>query len=156
MLKSLRSIFEQHITSFVETPEAPHALEIASAALLMEISRADDDISLVEKNSIRGSIKKGFNLTDGEVEDIVSNAQDAVDTAVSLYDFTSIVNHQFTRQQKIELVGMLWAVAYADDELDHYDEYYVRKIADLLHVSHGDYIKTKLRAAPGGKNSGND
>jgi uncharacterized tellurite resistance protein B-like protein len=149
MLMSLRSIFEQHITSFVETPEVPHALEIASAALLVEISRADDDISFVEKSSIRESIKQAFNLSDGEVEDIVSTAEDAVETAVSLYDFTAVVNQQFSRQQKIDLIGMLWAVAYADDELDHYEEHYVRKIADLLHVSHSDYIKTKLRAAPG-------
>jgi len=42
----------------------------------------------------------------------------------------------------------LWAVAYADDELDRYEEYYMRKIADLLHVSHSDYIKTKLRVMP--------
>ena len=148
MLKSLRTIFEQHITSFVETPEVPHTLEIASAALLMEISRADHDISFVEKNSIRGAMKKAFHLSDGEVDDIVSTAEDAVETAVSLYDFTAIVNQQFSREQKIELVAMLWAVAYADDELDHYEEYYVRKIADLLHVSHSDYIKTKLRARP--------
>ncbi|MFT4561701.1 MAG: putative tellurite resistance protein B-like protein [Gammaproteobacteria bacterium] len=148
MLRSLRAIFQQQIASFAETPESAHALEIASAALLMEISRADHDESSVEKESIRGSIKQVFHLSEGEIEDIMSTAEQAVDEAVSLYDFTSIVNERFSREQKVELIAKLWAVAYADNELDRYEEYYVRKIADLLHISHSDYIKTKLRAMP--------
>jgi uncharacterized tellurite resistance protein B-like protein len=149
MLRSLRAIFQQQIANFVETPEAAHALEIASAALLMEISRADHDVSPVEKESIRRSIKQVFHLSDDEIEDIMSTAEDVVDEAVSLSDFTIVVNEQFSREQKVELIAKLWAVAYADSELDHYEEYYVRKIADLLHISHSDYIKTKLRAIPG-------
>jgi uncharacterized tellurite resistance protein B-like protein len=43
---------------------------------------------------------------------------------------------------------MLWSVAYADDKLDRYEEYYVRKIADLLYISHSDYIKAKLSVMP--------
>ncbi|MFT5414861.1 MAG: putative tellurite resistance protein B-like protein [Gammaproteobacteria bacterium] len=148
MLRSLRVIFQQQITKFVETPEAAHSLEIASAALLMEVSRADHDVSSVEKESIRASIKQVFHLSDDEIEDIMSSAEHAVEGAVSLFDFTLVVNEQFSREQKIELIAKLWAVAYADNELDHYEEYYVRKIADLLHVSHSDYIKTKLRAMP--------
>ena len=70
-----------------------------------------------------------------------------LEEAVSLYEFTAVINDQFDREQKIDLVEMLWRVAYADQELDQYEEYFVRKIADLLHVSHKDYIQAKLRVA---------
>ncbi|MDP6183091.1 MAG: TerB family tellurite resistance protein [Gammaproteobacteria bacterium] len=143
MLRTLRIIFEQQIANFADEPETRHSLELAGAALLMEISRADHDVSTVERDAIRAAIKKVFHLSDDEIEDIVSTAERAVETAVSLFDFTAVVNDRFNREQKVELVEMLWAVAYADRNLDHYEEYYVRKIADLLHVSHSDYIKTK-------------
>ena len=149
MFRTLRIIFEQQIATFAEEPEVRHSLELAGAALLMEISRADDDVSAVEQEAIRAAIRQVFHLSESEIEDIVATAEHAVDTAVSLFDFTAIVNERFTREQKVELLEMLWTVAYADDKLDHYEEYYVRKIADLLHISHSDYIRTKHRAMPG-------
>lgn len=150
MFRTLRTIFEQQIAAFVDAPEARHSLELAAAALLMEISRADHDISTVERNAVHAGIRQVFHLSDSEVEDLVSTAENAVDSAVSLFDFTAVINDRFGRDEKVGLLGMLWAVAYADDDLDHYEEYYVRKIADLLHISHSDYIKTKHQAMPDG------
>ncbi len=149
MFGTLRTFFEQQISSFAEEPEARHSLELASAALLMEISRAHDDISVVEREAIGAAVKNVFHLSDDEIEDLVSTAENVVDSAVSLFDFTTVINESFNREQKVDLLGMLWAVAYADSQLDHYEEYYVRKIADLLHISHSDYIRTKHMAASG-------
>jgi uncharacterized tellurite resistance protein B-like protein len=148
MFQTLRTLFEQQIASFAEEPEARHSLELASAALLMEISRADHDVSDVEREVINTAIKKVFHLSDDDIEDLMSTAENVVDSAISLFDFTTIVNERFNREQKVDLLGMLWAVAYADNELDHYEEYYVRKIAGLLHISHSDYIRTKHLAMP--------
>jgi uncharacterized tellurite resistance protein B-like protein len=149
MIRTLRLLFEQHVTKFVDEPESQHSLELAGAALLMEISRADHDIAPVERDAIDSAIKQVFNLADDEIEDIVSAAERAVDTAVSLFDFTAVINQRFSPDQKLKLLEMLWAVAYADSRLDHYEEYYVRKIADLLYLSHGDYIRTKHKMMPG-------
>lgn len=146
MFRSIRSLFEHQIAKFADEPAAKHSLELAGAALLLEISRADHDMSVVERDAIRAAVRKVFHLSEEEIEDIVTTAEHAVETSVSLHDFTAIVNERFTREQRVELLEMLWSVAYADDELDHYEEYYVRKIADLLHISHSDYIKTKHRA----------
>jgi len=149
MIRTLRLLFEQHVTKFVDEPESQHSLELAGAALLMEISRADHDIAPVERDAIDSAIKQVFNLADDEIEDIVSAAERAVDTAVSLFDFTAVINQRFSPDQKLKLLEMLWAVAYADSRLDHYEEYYVRKIADLLYLSHGDFIRTKHKMMPG-------
>lgn len=149
MLKALKTIFEENISRFNDDADQTHSLELASAALLFEISRADEDVSSIETTEIANAMRQTFDLGEDELNELLSAANDAVADAVSLYDFTGVVNEQFDRQQKIQLIEMLWRVAFADNQLDQYEEYYVRKIAELLHVSHKDYIKTKLRVQEG-------
>lgn len=149
MFTTLRALFEQHVARFAAEPDAAHSLELAGAALLMEISRADHDVAAIERDAIKAAMAEVFHLSSDEITDIMDAAETAVDEAVSLFDFTAIINQQFSPEQKIQLLEMLWAVAYADNDLDHYEEYYVRKIADLLYISHGDYIRTKLKLMPG-------
>ena len=69
-----------------------------------------------------------------------------MDESISLYDFTSEVNEKFSREKKCELVKLLWKVAYADGRVDKYEEHYIRKISDLLNLTHGDFIKAKIYA----------
>ena len=151
VLVQIREARDLGMRPVVHSGSAQDAVEAAEAgaALLMEISRADHDVSAVERDAIRAAIKKVLHLSADEIEDVIASAECAVDSAVSLFDFTAIVNERFSREQKVDLVEMLWTVAYADQNLDHYEEYYVRKIADLLHVSHSDYIKTKQKVIPG-------
>jgi uncharacterized tellurite resistance protein B-like protein len=148
MFNALKSYFDQRIASFVETPEAQHSLELAGAALLMEISRADHDVSPPEQRAMRVAMKKVFHLASDEIDDLIATAENVVDSAVSLHDFTAVINESFKPGQKLRLIEMLWDVAYADGHLDRYEEYYIRKIADLLHVPHRAFINAKLKAAP--------
>ena len=145
MFRALKTIFEENISRFNVDEAQTHSLELASAALLFEISRADADISSLEIDQIAAAMRQTFDLEEDELAELMAAADNAVGDAVSLYDFTGVVNERFDRIQKIQLIEMLWRVAFADDELDQYEEYYVRKIAELLHVSHKDYIRTKLR-----------
>jgi len=149
MFKTLKSIFDDNITKLSEPSNEKHSLELASAALLFEISRADEDISKIEKHEIASALRRVFSLEEQELQNLLDAADSAVSEAVSLYEFTDVLNEKFDREQKIKLIEMLWRVAFADDTLDKHEEYYVRKIAELLHVSHKDYIKTKLRVQEG-------
>ena len=40
----------------------------------------------------------------------------------------------------------LWQVALADDYLDKYEESIIRKISDLIHLRHSEYIQCKSNA----------
>ena len=146
MINRLKQLFDQHVGAFADEPTNPHELELSAAALLMEIGRADHDISDEERREMAAAMQASFTLDELEIEDLLASAEEAVDESVSLYDFTSIINERFDRGQKIQLLEMLWRVAFADDDLDRYEEYYIRKISDLLHVSHKDFIATKERA----------
>jgi len=106
-------------------------------------------VAAIEQDTIKSAIAEVFHLSDDEITDIIAAAETAVDEAVSLFDFTAVINQQFSPEQKIKLLEMLWTVACADNDLDHYEAYYVRQIADLLYVSHGDYIRTRHKVVPG-------
>ena len=69
-----------------------------------------------------------------------------MDHAISLHEFSETINNQLSSTDKVNIIENLGRVAYADAYIHKHEEYYIRKIADLLHVSHADYIKTKLKA----------
>ncbi|MGH8513321.1 MAG: TerB family tellurite resistance protein, partial [Gammaproteobacteria bacterium] len=89
--------------------------------------------------------RKSFGLDELEARELVQLADRAADQAVSLTEFTRLLNQNLTQEDRVSIVQSLWQVANADTDIDKYEEYYVRKIADLLYVSHSDFIRMKLR-----------
>ena len=87
-----------------------------------------------------------FGLDADSAAALVENAERTVEESVSLYEFTRRLNDEATPAEKVEIIEMLWRVAFADGRLDKYEEHLVRKAADLLHVPHRRFIRAKLRA----------
>ena len=85
-------------------------------------------------------------LPRAEVDELMENAAAHADSATSLYEFTSVLNAQFDQAQKTHFVEQLWRIAYADGELEKHEAHLVRKVADLLHLRHREYIGGKMRA----------
>lgn len=119
-------------------------LDNACAALLVEIAFADKDFDDTEKDSLRETLVKTYGLKEEEIEEIIQDADRSVEESTSLYGYTRIVNDEFNYEDKLDLIRNLWKVAYADGNLDKYEEHLLRKISDLIHVSHSDYINIKL------------
>ena len=119
-------------------------LDNACAALLVEIAFADKDFDDTEKDSLRETLVKTYGLNEEEIEEIIQDADRSVEESTSLYGYTRIVNDEFNYEDKLDLIRNLWKVAYADGNLDKYEEHLLRKISDLIHVSHSDYINIKL------------
>jgi len=152
MLKSIERFFNKRIKSVdtVTGKEATdHSLMLATAALLIEISRADNVISLEETDLITRVIRTTFSLSDDETDELIRLAEEEVEEAVSFYQFTHLINKGFSYERKLHVVGLLWQVVFADEEMEKHEEYFVRKIADLLHVSHRDLIEAKHKAKNG-------
>ena len=122
-----------------------HIMHLASAALLLEVSRADFDIQDEELESIANSFTTRFNFSKQEAEGLIDLARTEQDNHVSIHPFVKIINDGCSVEEKILLLEDLWRVAYADDKLDKYEEYQLRKIADLLYIPHSAFIKTKLK-----------
>ena len=113
---------------------------------MIEISLADDHIHEDERNTIKGLLTQHFSLDNEEVDELINLAENEVNHAVSLHEFTSLINDTLATPDKIKIIENLWHVACADSVIDKYEEYYIRKIADLLYISHSDYIQSKLKA----------
>ncbi len=145
MFKSIKGFVQEKISKdSIEPKDEQHVLHLASAALLLEISRADFDIQEEELTSIAKSLSKRFNFTEDESNNLIQLARSEQDNHVSIHPFVKIINEGCSAEEKKILMQDLWQVAYADNKLDKYEEYQLRKIADLLYIPHSVFIQTKL------------
>lgn len=144
MLTKLQRFFDQYLI-INEEHSAPleHRLQLASAALMVEILHADEEVTIEEETKIQQLLKQQFNLNTEEIESLIKLAHDEKHEATDYFGFTSLLNTHYTQQQKITLVENLWQLAYADQQLDKFEEHLIRRLADLLHVPHKDFIRTK-------------
>jgi uncharacterized tellurite resistance protein B-like protein len=120
-------------------------LELATAALLVEMSRSDFSESPEEKAAIRQLLQRRFGLSDESVDQLIADASRRADTAVSLHEFTHRLNRELPEADKLAIVEMLWRVSHADGHIDKHEEYLVLRIAGLLHISDRDRIRMKLK-----------
>ena len=140
MLKSLKSLFDR---SEDDQPTA-HSVEVAAAALLIEVGRADYESDAEEQKAIIEAIRLDSGLEDGELESLVASAQETAERSTSLYEFTTLINAQYSMDEKFDLIKALWRVAAADGDIHRYEDHLIRRIADLLYVAHTDFIRAKL------------
>ncbi len=147
MVNTIKQFFGKYVKPSSEVTDniSEHALQIATAALLIEMMRADTDISQEEEAKVISTIRDKFQLTGEETAALIELALDKVWEATGYFEFTSLMNKGFSHEQKIMVIEHLWEVAFADGILDKHEEYMVRKIADLIYVSHKDFIHAKLR-----------
>lgn len=131
-----------------EQPEKPdaHQLTIAATALMVQLSRVDNDQDDAELKTIVDCAVSSQQVTREEAEDILSDALNQADDATSLYEFTGQLNEHLDQQQKQTLLESIWQVAFADGRIDKYEEHMIRRIADLLHLNHREYMQARHRA----------
>jgi len=146
MLSSLKELLVEHLATDEPEHTREHTLRLATAALLLEISRSDADMQKEELELIRRRLRDRFDLDESEMDALLDQAESSVDMSVSLHEFTRVVNDHLSRRERVHIVELLWQVAFADGVLDKHEEFYVRKIADLLYVSQKDFIQAKHRA----------
>ncbi len=147
MIKSLKKLFE---TQPEESPEQlRRRLNLAAAALLVETMRADFGEDQRERDSIVTLLEQNLDLPRSEVEALVSDAEARAGEATSLYEFTHLINQHLSHERRLMLIQAMWRVAYADGNLDKYEEALIRQVAELIYVPHADYIRAKLNAAEG-------
>jgi uncharacterized tellurite resistance protein B-like protein len=145
MLKQLRDIFSSTLGASVEeNPGArDHGLRLATAALLIEVVRADYEEDIKETHAVIRQLQARFELTEEETLLLVEEAEKRADDSVSLQEFTRLLHESLSIEEKHSVIEMLWMIALADDHLDKHEDYVVRKVAELLYVTHGDLIRIR-------------
>ena len=143
MIERLKSLFG----SPEDEPTQPdsHQLAVAATALMVQLSRVDNDQDDEELKTIVNFAVEAHQVTRDEAEEILQDALNQADDATSLYEFTGLINEQLSQEEKQALLESIWRVAFADGRIDKYEDYTIRKIADLIYVKHEDFMKAKHR-----------
>ena len=116
----------------------------ACAALLIETALADKEFNIEEIDSMKKTLREVYEIDEKDLDELISESEKKVSESTSLYEYTRLINDLCDYQDKLKLINNLWTIAFADKHLDKYEEFLIRKISDLLYVSHSDFIQQKL------------
>ncbi|SVB33046.1 uncharacterized protein METZ01_LOCUS185900 [marine metagenome] len=116
----------------------------ACAALLIETALADKVFNTEEIDSMKKTLREVYEIDEKDLDELINESEKKVSESTSLYEYTRLINDLCDYQDKLKLINNLWAIAFADKHLDKYEEFLIRKISDLLYVSHSDFIQQKL------------
>jgi uncharacterized tellurite resistance protein B-like protein len=130
----------------VDAQADEHALQLATAVMLVEVMRADASFHAGEREAVQAALRDKFALTGDEALALAELAEATAHQATDLFTFTSRINERFDMPQKLRMVEHMWHVAYADGHLSEYERHVLWRIADLLHVPQGAYVNARMRA----------
>ena len=140
-------IKEKQSENFVESAEQKaEKIKASVAAILLEIAYCDDDFSDDERIRVTAILKEKFDLNDEETEELIKTGQKERDQSVDLWHFTKMINENYSKKEKIDVIEMLWRVVYADSVLHSHEDYLIHKLSTLLRLDHKEFIGAKLRA----------
>lgn len=123
-----------------------HALRVATAVLLVEVTRADFIVQPSEKTRLRQLLERQFSLSAAELDALMDEAEADADRLVSIQHITRLLNEHYDHRMKLRVVEMMWQLVYADGDKDHYEEHLIRQVADLLYISHSEFIQARHKA----------
>jgi len=147
MFGSLKKFFKKPTPE--QTGDSGHDARVAACALLMEMAAADDEFSSGEKEVILNILKNDSGLSQEEADALMAEADKELESSLDLWQFTNLINRNYSKDEKISVIETVWRVVYADGVLDKYEDYFVHKLADLLHLKHSELIDAKLKILRG-------
>ena len=126
-----------------EKKEQPKNLKLIALCLVYEVANADNDIDIRERDLILEKIKESVDvsvLTEKEIFDVI---QEESQKRVSFYDIIHDINKNLDKKEKVDVLKMLWEIAYADKVLDVDEERIIRRSAEMLGIKPSIVLQTK-------------
>lgn len=123
-----------------------HQLAVTATALMVQLSRVDSEEDERELQAIVDCAVEAHEVTEEEARAILDDARAHADDAVSIYEFTDRLNEQLDQEGKQRILESIWRVAFADGRIDKYEEHLIRRMADLLHLNHREYMQCRHKA----------
>lgn len=143
MLDAIKRFFEDNLTHDEENHLTDYQKHLACAALMVEVAAIDEHFDASEFEVLKQHLQQQFSIHDRDLNELAELARIESKESLSLYQFTRLVNDYCSPVEKFELLQGMWKVARADGHVDKYEEYMIRKISELIYVSHSDFIRTK-------------
>ena len=147
MLDTLKRFFnkatpENHSADDTKTP---HDIHVATCALLLEMGRIDETFTQQELESLLSILKEKYGLSQEYADALIKEADKELQESVDYWQFASLINENYTIEEKIELIESLWQIVFIDQKMDKYENYLMHKLANLLRLSHKQLIDAKVK-----------
>ncbi len=126
-----------------EEKEKPKNLKLIALCLVYEVANADNDIDVRERDLILGKIKESIDVSVLTEKEIFNVIQQESEKRVSFYDIIHDINKNLDKKEKVDVLKMLWEIAYADKVLDVDEERIIRRSAEMLGIKPSIVLQTK-------------
>ncbi len=148
MLRTLKDLFDSlnPLTATADPRAEEHALQLATAVMLVEVMRSDASFHAGEREAVLAALRDKFALGVDEADRLAELAQTTAKQATDLFSFTSRINDNFDMSRKLRMIEHMWRVAYADGHLSNHERHVMWRVSDLLHIPKGAYVHAKIRA----------
>ena len=139
-MKLFKNLFK---TKEIEEESKDSSIQKSICSLMIEVAYADNQLDESELKAMVNSLSK-LDIEKEEIQEIVDATLAKSKESISFYEHTRILNDKLDYDQKKEVLNSVWAIAFADGEMNKHEEHLIRRIADLLYLNHKDFINAKL------------
>jgi uncharacterized tellurite resistance protein B-like protein len=146
MINNLFELFKNLIEVPDDEPQDNNTIVLAAVSLMLEVARSDSGGEQVEHDLIRSILTNEFKVESELIDNLLEAGVEKVEDATDLFQFTQLINDQYSHEQKEGLIHAMWRVALADGKVQAIEDHIIRRVAGLIHVSHSDFIRLKLKA----------
>ena len=146
MINNLFELFKNLIEVPDDEPQDNNTIVLAAVSLMLEVARSDSGGEQVEHDLIRSILTNEFKVESELIDNLLEAGVEKVEDATDLFQFTQLINDQYSHEQKEGLIYAMWRVALADGKVQAIEDHIIRRVAGLIHVSHSDFIRLKLKA----------
>ena len=149
MIDLVKKFFaKESVTGSVDTGKAEHHdIRVAVCALFLEMANTDGEFSDSERESIILLLKEHYGLSDEYVAELMEVSNKQLEGSIDLWQFTNLINQNYSREEKKRIIEMVWQVVYADEKQDQHEDYLIHKLAKLLRLTHKELIDAKLKVS---------
>jgi uncharacterized tellurite resistance protein B-like protein len=122
-----------------------HDVRVAACALFVEMARIDEKFTEAEMDTILSIVQDRYGLSREHADALVAEADKELDKSVDLWQFARLINENYSPDEKIEIIEILWQMVFVDGKMDRYEHYLMNKLKNLLRLSHDQLIAAKLK-----------
>lgn len=121
----------------------------ATAALLLEMAWADEDLAAPERDAVRELLARRYDLDAAALDELLALAERRRRETRDHFAVTRLLRERLDHRGRLAVLRDLWRVVYADGVLDPAEDALIHKLARLLDVSHRELIALKLSVRDG-------
>ncbi len=144
MIESLKKFFAGPEPGDKAGGDPKRDIMVATCAIMLEMANIDDEFTRDEQNEIVSVLKSRFRLADEVAVKLMDSARAELENSVDLWSFTSMINKNYSREERIGIMRTIWEIVYTDGKLDKHEDYLAHKLSNLLRLSHKELIDAKL------------